>query len=363
MNLTNGSLDQLSRSLYYAPIPALIIGHDNLVADYNLALEAVVGRDLNGQRYLPLSQLSRRLTPQIRDGTLFPDDANSRTDCEFQSQDLGGVRLLGKAFSCHEPGSGEPAGRILLWEVGAGKGNDHFYQRYREKLDHQLIWDTYAWSYDRILPLMPYYQEVLERHVEVLSRTGDGPVTDLGAGTGNLAVRLLAAGRYVTAVDNSRAMLDKLKSKPPLINESGRRLTVLEAQAQFLPMIKDNSQAGVSLQLALFDMRFPQLGLATAIRILRPGGSIVVTDLKRTFQLAPLLEECERRLHTIGRYDELAEDLERVVRSNQGLAPGSRSAFRIEDVFEHLSQQGFQELSFRDSHFGQCATVVARKPA
>jgi hypothetical protein len=44
------------------------------------------------------------------------------------------------------------------------------------------------------------------------------------------------------------------------------------------------------------------------------------------------------------------------------LAPGSRSTFRIEDVLEHLSEQGFQELSSRDSHFGQCATVTGRKP-
>src|SRR5436190_18496591 len=109
-------------------------------------------------------------------------------------------------------------------------------------------------------------------------------------------------------------------------------------------------------------MRFPLMGLATATRILRPGGSIVVTDLKRSFQIAPLLEECGSRLHSMRRHEELGDDLKRVVRSNQELAPGSRSAFRIENVLEHLSEQGFQELSIRDSHFGQCATVVARKP-
>jgi ubiquinone/menaquinone biosynthesis C-methylase UbiE len=163
-------------------------------------------------------------------------------------------------------------------------------------------------------------------------------------------------------VDNSRAMVDKLRSKPALAAEIGKRLTVIEASAEFLPMIADASFAGASILLALFDMQAPEQAVDTAVRILRPGGTIVVTELKQCFQLDPILEACERHLRAIGRYDELAADLHRVVKSNRQLAPGSLSRFRAESVLESLTARGFHDLSFVDSHFGQCATVTGRKP-
>jgi ubiquinone/menaquinone biosynthesis C-methylase UbiE len=157
-------------------------------------------------------------------------------------------------------------------------------------------------------------------------------------------------------------MLDKLRSKPALAAEIGKRLSVIEASAEFLPMIAEASFAGVSVLLALFDMGAPEQALDTAVRILQPGGKLVITELKQCFQLERILEECERHLRAIGRYEELAVDLRRVVKSNRQLAPGSLSHFRAESVFGSLSARGFHDLSFVDSHFGQCATVTGRKP-
>lgn len=241
-------------------------------------------------------------------------------------------------------------------------GDCRFHEQFRAGLDRTLTWDYYALSYDRVLTLMPYYQEVIQRHLAALNDTFDGPVADLGAGTGNLVERLIVAGRNVTAVDNSRAMLDRLRSKPVLAAEIGKRLSVIEASAELLPMMGDASFAGVSILLALFDMDDPGSALNTAVRILKPGGKIVITELKQCFRLDPILEACERELRSLGRLEELREDLERVVQSNHELAPGSRGPFRVEGVFDRLVAQGFGELSFRDSHFGQCATITGTKP-
>ena len=109
-------------------------------------------------------------------------------------------------------------------------------------------------------------------------------------------------------------------------------------------------------------MNDPESVLDTAVRILKPGGKIVITELKRCFLLHPILEACERELRSLGRLEELREDLERVVQSNHTLAPGSRSPFRVEDALDRLVAEGFSELSFRDSHFGQCATITGTKP-
>ena len=361
--MKDGVLEQFVRTLYYAPLPAMAIDGDGKVADYNLALEALVGDQLSGSRYLPVSTLGARLKPRILNGSFFPgnEGPSSQPQCTFASDGFGEVQLNLKTIVCHDPITSGPYAKFFLWDVLVPSCEHAFHEKYRRKLDHQLIWDTYAWSYDRVLPVMPYYVEVLDRHTRVLTGALDGQVMDLGAGTGNLIERVLAAGRQVTAVDNSRAMLDKLRVKPPVRAELRKRLLVIEARAEYLPMVADQSHAAVSLQLALFDMYNPERGLETAVRVLRPGGSIVITDLKRSFRLEPLLKECKARLRTLGLYKERADDLKRVVKSNRDLAPGSRSRFRIEDTLEFLKTRKFQDLSIEDSHLGQCATVRGRK--
>ena len=356
-------LEQLGRDLYYAPLPALTVDAEGRVLDYNLALGVLAGDELNGGRYLPLDSLVQRLAPLVTHGILLPgDNGSARTKCTLSADGLGSVHLAGTETVYHDAVTNKVIGRIVSWEVVVANGEDWFHKRYREALDHQLTWDMYASSYDRVLNLMPYYREVVDRHRAALVVTTPGPVVDLGAGTGNLAEVLVKAGCHVTAVDNSRAMLDKLRSKRALAAEVGKRLTVIEASAEFLPMISDATFAGVSILLALFDMRAPEQALDTAIRILQPGGTLVVTELKESFQLDPILEECERHLRAIARYDELAEDLQRVVKSNRQLAPGSLSRFRAESVLELLTARGFHNLYLVDSHFGQCATVTGRKP-
>jgi ubiquinone/menaquinone biosynthesis C-methylase UbiE len=362
--MTDRKLEQIAQTLYYGSIPVLVIDTSGFVTDYNLGSEALFGELLNGRRYSTLQNLLQPLNTRVLNGVLIPqdDDYRTKTHCYFHSPDLGKVRLTSSAVVCHDPLTNAMIGQILYWDVAPTLVNDNLHERYRAILNQQLIWDTYAWSYDRILPLMPYYQDVIERHAAFLTASCDGPIIDLGAGTGNLAERLIVEGRSVTAVDSSRAMLERLRSKQALTSVLGTRLTVLEARAESLPIIKDQSFAGVSLLLALFDMRSPESGLRSAVRILRPGGRIVVTDLKRSFQLEPILRECERQLRCLGLYEKLADDLQRVVRSNHDLAPGSRSGIRIEDVFDSLAAQGFQGLEMTDSHLGQCATVTGQKP-
>lgn len=354
-------LRQLANSLYYAPLPALAIDREGQVEDYNLALEVLVGEDLNGCRNLPLSDLMQTLGGRVIEGEFVPQAG--AMECLFDSEDLGLVRLTPSVVFCQEETSGESLGRVVTWTVAAPDGGDRFHDRYRAVLDHQLTWDTYAWSYDRILTLMPYYQETVARHLEAMRAAGSGPVLDLGAGTGNLVERLIAEGRIVTAIDNSRPMLDKLRAKPALATAvTTGSLNIIEANAETLPMVGDGTFAGVNILLTLFDMQAPDAGLETAVRLLRPGGILAITELRRDFRLDPILEQCEHHLKRLGCYKELEADLRRVARSNRELAPGSRSHLRAENVFDRLARARFEELRLIDSHFGQCATVIGCKP-
>ncbi len=355
----DSSLRQLARGLYYSPLPTLVLDAENRVLDYNVAMDVLAGEELNGCRSLPLNHIIPRLAHRIMQGTLFPDaHGSSEAKCTLSVKGLGSIILELTETVCHDRRRHQIVGRILSWKMAPPTQEDLFHKSYRESLDHQLTWDTYASSYDRILGIMPYYREVLDRHHAALAATAPGGIADLGAGTGNLAEMLVRTGRELTAVDNSRAMLDKLRSKPGLAAQIGKRLTVIEASAEFLPMLADAAFSGVSILLAMFDMRAPEQGLATAIRILRPGGTLVITELRRCFRLAPILDACKRHLGEIGRLNELAEDLDRVVKSNEELA---QPRFPAEDVFETLTERGFH-VSFENSHFDQCATITGRKP-
>jgi len=240
----------------------------------------------------------------------------------------------------------------------------------RKRWRHELAWSLYATSYDRVLLEMPYYQEVLARHHAAMTRSDVRTVLDVGGGTGNVTLPLLAAGRRVTVVDKSRAMLEHLRAKlevrPKARDE--RSLTILEKSAEELDELVAESFDGSTILLSLYDMAAPDRALAHAVRSLRAGGTLVVTEPRRRFELAPILAEVERVLRAKSLWPALQRDWQRVRDANVELDPSaSRPAPRtgrvfIEDIAAILDRQGFAIEGPRDSHLGNCATIVATKP-
>jgi len=188
-------------------------------------------------------------------------------------------------------------------------------------------------------------------------------VLELGAGTGNAVIPVLAAGRRVTAVELSRAMLEKFRSK--LLAEGAPQLTVIEQNAEHLPQLTDSSFDGVSILLALYDMAKPDAAFGEALRLLRPGGTLIITEPKHCFNLKVLVDAGSRFLREQGLMETLEADWNRVHRANRLLDPATRSThspLRAEIIHQQLASKGFRELTIRDSHLGHCATVQGRKP-
>jgi ubiquinone/menaquinone biosynthesis C-methylase UbiE len=372
--------DVLARDAYYSPTPMLVSDRAGRVRDVNLAFEVLLGRAALGCRTEPVERLVQSVSGRAQ-GSFIPPEAVPFGDpkrgavaalpgesggrggaIRLQSSDHGTIELVGTTVRRIHPLSGEAIGMIHYWQIIDGPGFDGLRAAFLDRLTHQLTWEMYAVSYDHILPLMRYYQLVLRRHRKALAAPSIRRVADCGAGTGNLVELLLEDGKDVVAIDAGRAMLNRLRSKPWAETE---RLSVFQQSAEHLPNFEDSSFDGVNILLTLYDMENPGDGLVEAMRILRPGGRIVVTEPKRSFDMQVILNRCVVRLRRMGKYDALATDMDRVVRANTTLDPTHRpsgSPMRIEDVWETLRATGFQDLSMRDSHYRQCATVVGTKP-
>jgi ubiquinone/menaquinone biosynthesis C-methylase UbiE len=224
------------------------------------------------------------------------------------------------------------------------------------------IWDAYAKSYDSVLPILPFYQEAVNRHVAALSIHGARNVIDVGAGTGNVAIPLVQRGIAVTAIDISAGMLKQLRSKakdcPP------EKLDVVEQDAQYLDRWPAGTFDGANVLLAFFAMEQPRRALREVIRVVRSGGLVVITETRRNFQLQPLLDFVERFLAVHPCRGELQEDWVRVRNANVVLDPGRRhDRLSAEEIEQELAESGFVVKSSLDSHLGQCATICAEKIA
>jgi ubiquinone/menaquinone biosynthesis C-methylase UbiE len=224
------------------------------------------------------------------------------------------------------------------------------------------LWEVYAASYDCILCELPFYQEVVDRHCATMSTSGISSVLDIGAGTGSVTVRLLRGGKHVTAVDVNEAMLRRLESK--ITPEWSDRLTIIDDTAERLPHFPDAVFDGVTVLLAFFDMDDPIAALGEAQRVLKPGGTLVITEPRECWNLTELMTAAQEALRSRGVLERLANDWKRI----QAIAPlvsdavqDKQSRKSAEAILDILRRNGFTGLTFRESHLGNCATITGSK--
>jgi SAM-dependent methyltransferase len=112
-----------------------------------------------------------------------------------------------------------------------------------------------------------------------LATAADGPVLELGCGTGRVTVPLAEAGISITGLDRSRPMLDiaqrRRRARPPDVR---RRLRFVEADMREFRLGRRFGLvfAAFRVFMALPDPASQRAALATIRRHLRPGGLLVI---------------------------------------------------------------------------------------
>jgi ubiquinone/menaquinone biosynthesis C-methylase UbiE len=161
-------------------------------------------------------------------------------------------------------------------------------------------------------------------------------------------------------------MLQRLRNK--VDRSRTKAITLIEDTAERLPHMPDECFDGVNILLALFDMASPFDALREARRVLKPGGTIVVTEPRSCFDLGKLMVAGEKALREAGLSESLAHDWKQI----QAVAPHVRNTIRqaqnreqplnAEEIVAVLSTEGFESLTFRNSHVDNCATIAGTKP-
>ena len=96
-------------------------------------------------------------------------------------------------------------------------------------------------------------------------------VADIGAGSGFLTEGLLATGAKVIAVDQSPQMLSVLRAKYPAVDA---RL----GEADTLPV--ENGTVDIAMaNMYLHHVERPEIAIKEMARILKPGGTLAISDL------------------------------------------------------------------------------------
>ncbi len=103
----------------------------------------------------------------------------------------------------------------------------------------------------------------------------DAHVVDVGTGTGFIAGGLAARAARVTGTDSSPAMLDQARTN--LDGLGVDNVDLLEAGVEGVPLPDDAADAAVA-NMVLHHAPDPAAMIAEMARVVRPGGTVAVTD-------------------------------------------------------------------------------------
>jgi ubiquinone/menaquinone biosynthesis C-methylase UbiE len=174
-----------------------------------------------------------------------------------------------------------------------------------------VIWlyDVYANRYDGIKHFLPEYESWLlaQPILGILAPQENPLVLDVATGTGRLPLALLNEPNFqgrIVAVDLSRQMLSKAAEK---LQTEGNCVSLLWCPADQLPF-EDNQFDVVTCLEALEFMPYPAEALREIVRVLRPGGLLLITNRIHTRWMPGKLWSSDQMIELLDSYG--IEDIE-----------------------------------------------------
>ena len=145
------------------------------------------------------------------------------------------------------------------------------------KIKHENIklHNERAKIYDKIaLHLRPENQRMYNNDIDLISRIRKGDALDVGAGTGNISLKLLKRGYKVTAIDISKKMLEILKKKA----KKNKNLKIVSEDIDSYLLNTKKKFDLITFCSVLHHFPYYLKTLENSIKLLKKGGIIYIVD-------------------------------------------------------------------------------------
>ena len=155
-------------------------------------------------------------------------------------------------------------------------------------MESRQYFDTVAPQWDNLRK--GFFSEAVREKAFAVAGVEPGMLAaDIGAGAGFVTEGLLKRGLRIIAVDRSEAMLAEMKNR---FGEGGA-VEYRIGKAESLPL-EDSSVDYVFANMFLHHVDSPLAAIREMARIVKPGGSLVITDLDRHDFDFLRTEHCDR---------------------------------------------------------------------
>ncbi len=293
---------------------------------------------------------------------------------EYTSLRYGPFSAVKRAFQVPDD-NGQCFGWLITMDLQFTNPNEKL--RYKYDLLRlnglEQLWSEYAISYDRVLTNTRVYRDLLDTLLGIKGEQLkpidlNAKVIDLGAGTGNVSMRLMKGNskRTVFAVDKNRIMLDFLRDKCHkflIEDDQSPGILAIKQDISSLFGFPENYFDCVIANNVFYTLADPEACLESIFRVLKPGGELRISDPRADTNLDILFERIKLDLQNEGKYSEFQSSYEHVEQINK---------FRLNTMIHKWSTQEFCTLlednrfivthSSEEVYAGQSMIVSAQKP-
>jgi len=350
--------------------PAYILDRAYHFLDWNTAFELLVAGPLHLRRGTHviefLDKLSKRDEVSQRSNTVFLPGQDPLVDEEvlkYPSSKYGEIIFHKLASQIPNLEGGSKAWSVQLNVAGVEMNQKQLWHDVAADLRKHAVWSKYADSYDRVISPFTAYQRLV--HLLVSQVGPSSRCADLGAGTGNVTMRLLAdpngkngGHRTVVAVEKNDSMLECLQRKLDLQPSLKRRALLYKGDmTTVLREQKSESLDACVMLNVLFALENPNEALNEVYRVLKHGGILTLSTSHKDTNIRLLFNAikndlAQKRLFTSELEPVWLDAFNRNVDLEDLICRDTK-----QDIRDYVTRAGFRIEEYIDSEYVNCVVV------
>jgi ubiquinone/menaquinone biosynthesis C-methylase UbiE len=360
------------RTIFDLSGPSYILDRAYHFLDWNTAFELLIARPLRLQRGTHVVTFLNKLRNWSevfdRSNKVFLPGQDPMVDTEvlqYQSENYGLITFQKIASQIPNVRGGSKAWSVHLNISEVERNRNELWDDMANELRKYSVWSKYAESYDEVISPFTKYRELSDL---VVSKIGNAArCADLGAGTGNVTIRLLSEhnARTVLAVEKNEAMLECLQRKLENYPTSVRKRALLYKGDIMTALGEQRSEsldACIMLNV-LFALQNPAEVLTEVFRVLRHGAVLALSTSHKTTNIRFLFNSIKNDLTQQGIFSQDLEPiwLEAFYRNMELETMICRDS--KEQIHDYIVKAGFAIEEYHENEYVNCVVVYkAIKP-